>query len=94
MSDKICLICMEATAAFTTPGATYDRRCSRCDIRVMIAPSGQALLKEHPEATILCIRCYGEDDSLHEEPLRLPASPETIAAEMRLARANDWRNRN
>jgi len=35
--------------------AAFD--CSSCGEKVILSPSGQAMLKEHPDASILCVQC-------------------------------------
>lgn len=50
------LVCALATAAMTAANSSFDRHCSRCGERVVIAPSGQRLLRER-SMKILCLSC-------------------------------------
>jgi hypothetical protein len=74
-------------------GSVFDRFCHWCGERVMIAPSGQALLKTMPELKIMCAVCFASMDADAEEIL-LPASIEELRREIATARPNTWRQRN
>lgn len=52
------LVCAPATAEMAARGSVFDRSCSKCGERVMVAPSGQRMLKEIPGLPIICMRCY------------------------------------
>jgi hypothetical protein len=56
--DDVVLICMRADAPNTVHGSIFHKVCAECGERVMVAPSGQALLKQHPKAKILCTACF------------------------------------
>jgi len=55
--EQIILVCALADAAFIVECSIYDRRCSKCASEVMIAPSGQRVLKLHPDCVIVCLPC-------------------------------------
>mgnify|MGYP001575510715 CR=1 FL=1 len=88
MTDPLTLICAPADAMFTVPGSDYTHKCSACGGRIMIATRGQKLLKDHPTAAVLCLRCYrpknGDKIQVTREAL----------AEVQAAMPNTWRNRN
>lgn len=52
------LVCMSADAPLMAEGSTLVHRCATCKQHVMMAPSGQQFLKQHPEAEIMCFRCW------------------------------------
>jgi hypothetical protein len=58
-------------------------------MELMIAPSGQALLKVHPKAEILCYLCFSRRKDNAE--FGLAGSLETIAAEVEAAVRNPRR---
>jgi hypothetical protein len=87
------LVCMRADAELAARGSVFDRVCSKCSARVMLAPSGQAFLKNDPDAAILCNVCYGAVASLDNLPH--PAAPiETILQEIKTSGPNPYRRRN
>ena len=58
---EIAVVCALADVEMTVPGAVFDRVCSKCARRVMIAPSGQRMLEAHPGAaisSIICMVCF------------------------------------
>jgi DNA-directed RNA polymerase subunit RPC12/RpoP len=59
--EPVTLICAPADALWTVPGSTFDRTCARCGRKVMIAPSGQRILREYPDAVIRCETCIPRD---------------------------------
>lgn len=90
MSDEVFLVCEHADALMTTPGSSFKFHCSKCNRRVMIAPSGMNVLRDRPAVAILCLGCfYGLKDAQFEgltaeqcAELREPSIP------------NLWRKRN
>lgn len=82
------LICAPADVELATPGSDYTHKCSACGERVVLAPSGQKLLREHPDVTVLCIHCYRPKDG---DEFRITSA---ALAEFRTAVPNTWRNRN
>jgi hypothetical protein len=93
MSEPILLICAPADSPLTVPGSTFDHSCSRCRRKLMMAPSGQAFLKEHPEAEMLCHPCYvkiQEPDDEHH----LAGPAEQIADELLASVPNPRLRRN
>jgi hypothetical protein len=76
-------------------GSVFDRQCSRCGSRVMIAPSGQRLLRRKKKVKVLCITCAPR--VLAEYPARDKVEVtilEGAAGEVRSAVPNLWRARN
>jgi hypothetical protein len=59
MSDEeeMYLVCEHAEAPMTVPGSSFRFHCSKCNRRVMVAPSGLSLLRERPEIAIICLTC-------------------------------------
>jgi hypothetical protein len=56
--DEHVIVCERADAAMTVAGSKFDRRCVECGELVMIAPSGQALLRSRPNSKVLCLPCF------------------------------------
>jgi len=95
--DPDLLICARAGAPLIVEGSILGRNCGKCGGRVMIAPSGQDFLKEHPSAEIMCANCYVaslRSQGAKAERPRMAASPERIGQEMASAKPNLWRERN
>jgi hypothetical protein len=91
-TEPIILVCIPANAArFIAQGSICTHQCSQCHQTVVMAPSGQRFLKEHPEASILCALCYQPDP---DDEQRLVASRAELSAKFQGARPNTWRNRN
>jgi hypothetical protein len=91
VNEKIRLLCMRADSEVAAIGSVFDRTCSLCAVRVMIAPSGQAFLASHPEAKIICNICYQPDKS---DDHRLTAPLKDVLNEARNAGPNPYRRRN
>jgi hypothetical protein len=75
------LVCALADAPMVVAGSVFDRACGRCKRQVMIAPTGQDLLKRRPELDILCGECFAAAIVALEiaAVFELPAAPdETI----------------
>lgn len=90
--DDLLLVCMRATAPFTVPGSDSSRSCSECGARVMIAPSGQSMLKAHPRARLICVRCF-RSNLRPEDVVGVPDLDATLE-EMQRAVPNLWKERN
>lgn len=92
MPETVFLVCAPAEAALVVPGTIFGRQCSECRREVMIAPSGQNFLAEHPDAKILCQFCFRKLSG----PVRteFAASPAEFARERRAAVPNLWKYRN
>ena len=89
------LVCAPATAEFTTPGSIFDHHCSRCRQRVMLATSGQKILKEKPALVIICAKCYLTDESLLADADIRPAGPiEQMLDDLFRRRPNPFLRRN
>jgi len=87
------LVCANADAPMTVKGSSFDHVCLLCKGRVMMAPSGQAKLRQEPATEVICYRCFvrTRDPKI---PVRSVDTPENIAREVRNAIPNDWRRRN
>jgi hypothetical protein len=87
-------VCAMADDAVSVLGSSYDRKCSQCQARVMVAPSGQRALLANPSFVILCLRCF---KALPPEEVNLAPSPisdSEIIREMWDTRPNLRRSRN
>lgn len=51
------LICQSAEFELPVAGSTFDRVCSKCGARLMVAPSGQEALVRDPSIELACIPC-------------------------------------
>lgn len=94
-TPKTTVVCARADSPLTVPGASFDKFCSQCGARVMIAPTGIAFLAGHPEAEILCSICCMEhlkNGKYDKETTRIstPAGLEEIFKMI----PNTYRNRN
>jgi hypothetical protein len=56
--DEDFLVCERADQPMTLADSTFDRFCVECGERVMVAPSGNALLRSKQDIKILCLPCY------------------------------------
>jgi hypothetical protein len=96
MLPERVLVCALADAVLMAAGTTFDRACSQCKARVMVAPSGQRALARDPELVLLCVRCGFEamsqcpDRTVHLATLPL----DDVAQEIASAQPNTWRKRN
>lgn len=97
------IVCAPADVRWTAGGSTFDHKCSRCAMRVAIAPSGQRLLKKRaaeqlvkgtPELLVLCASCFFLEEGLSEAEILLAAGGDEIAAELNSLMPNQWRKRN
>jgi hypothetical protein len=92
VSHEAFLVCLPADASVSVPGARFDRRCSRCSRRVMMAPTSAPVLEEFPGIKILCVFCFSEHAAANAEEYRAPT--EEQLAELKTAIPNPWRGRN
>lgn len=58
--EEAFIVCALADQALTVEGFSFDRSCSRCKRRVMIAPSGMKQLQAEPMIQVLCVECLIE----------------------------------
>ena len=58
MSEIATLVCARADEPMMCEGTVFGHHCSQCGTEVMVAPSGQDMLKLHPEMLILCRVCF------------------------------------
>jgi hypothetical protein len=91
--DRPVLVAMNADCPRMVPGSIFNRQCSTCGGKVMIAPSGQKYLRQNPHAEIMCYRCYRRSDEDFQFS-GLAAEPETIVHEMNSSVPNMRRYRN
>lgn len=91
------LICSLAGAPTAVAGSVFHHRCSRCSARLMVAPSGQRILREHPDVRPVCLPCVmasaradGGDGEIEIDLSNL----QDILREMRQTVPNFWRKRN
>jgi hypothetical protein len=80
------LICALADAPHVVPGSVFDRHCTVCGWRVMVAPTGQRMLAQIDMLRIVCEHCFegnvkpGDEFALPErwtvlDEARRPAQP-------------------
>jgi hypothetical protein len=72
MSERAMLVVMRvARMTKVHPKTDFTHRCGRCQEPVGIFPSGQRLLREQPNAEIVCDGCAGDTTAvlLAGEPL-------------------------
>ena len=91
IDDEAILVCALADSPMAVPGSIFNHRCSACGRPVMVAPSGQRLLKSIPDVRIICSYCF-EINSYDE--VRGAASIEELKQEARSAKPNLRRGRN
>ena len=93
MKEQEILICGRDTDRMIIPGSALDQHCSKCGVRVMIAPSGQERLKRNPEMQVMCLQCAMPliQDT---DKLELASSPETTVDELSKAVPNTYNRRN
>ena len=91
--QPIVLVCALADAPRCVPGTVFNRWCRNCNQRVMIAPSGQKVLRKYPHAIIICPTCYA-GVAAATDVLTAADTADNIRAEVRKAKPNPWRNRN
>jgi hypothetical protein len=88
------LVCAYADEPMIALGSIFDRSCGTCGRKVMIAPSGQALLAAKPNLQILCMACFVVEAAKAGRADIYTADPERVAQEMATARPNPRRRRN
>jgi hypothetical protein len=95
MLPKKVLVCALADAELTVAGSTFDRACSQCKARIMVAPSGRAALARDPTMVLACVRCAVKAVSSDPEvSIALAGAPSDIVCEIKSAQPNFWRKRN
>ncbi len=60
MKQPEAIVCARADADKCVRGTTFDRICATCKSPLMLAPSGQRFLSEHPDAVTICMYCIPE----------------------------------
>ena len=92
-SEPDILVAMRANDAPMVPqGATFDQKCSDCAATVVLAPSGQRFLAEHPGIKIQCLRCFKPVDG--DENYSTAFSTEERRHEHASIRPNPYLRRN
>jgi hypothetical protein len=86
------LICQFADFELTVAGSTFDRVCSKCGVRLMLAPSGQAALMRDPTMELACITCGMAGVHSLNDIAPLPIAD--VVRELKTVRPNMWRKRN
>jgi hypothetical protein len=96
LTQQRFLACAPADEALRmVEGTTFDRKCSQCETRVLVAPSGRAALARNPEMILICYPCAVAAMDRHGNPIiELAASAAEIAREVGTAQPNIWRKRN
>lgn len=89
MTKPIVLVCEVADAPRIIPGSKCDQTCSSCGRYVMIAPSGQKLIADHPDAKVICVPCVPSN-----VPMESHLSFSDLIAEARSSVPNLRRTRN
>ncbi len=92
MNRPVILVCALADAPLAVPGSVFHHHCRDCGRAVMVAPTGQRVLREYPLALIICGLCYEacRTDTSEESA----GTMEEVAREVRAARPNLRRSRN
>jgi hypothetical protein len=86
-AERVVMVCALADSPFAARASIYTRVCAKCARRLMIAPSGQAILAEHPAAIVMCLECG--------PPLPRGCRPTAAQlAELATAVPNPWLTRN
>lgn len=60
--DPKLLVCARADAELATPDSTFDFECGYCGTLLMIAPSGQRIVKADALMVPICMDCIPKDD--------------------------------
>jgi hypothetical protein len=90
--EETTLVCALADAPCVVKGSIFDRRCGTCQRAVMVAPSGQRVLRSRPATQILCMECFCAVTEGHD--VMIVASEEEVRNEMRNVEPNYRRHRN
>lgn len=89
------LVCARATKEVTISGSSFNRTCGVCGERVMIAPSGQRLLRDRPGTPVVCEDCVRAAGGLKpEDEVVLPDERHVIRRELDQIEINNWSKRN
>src|SRR4029450_13298517 len=89
MLPQKVLVCASADAELTVEGTTFDRACSQCKARVLVAPSGRAALAMDPSLVLLSVPCeYAAITRSSENSVELAAPPSEIAHELDSVQSN------
>ena len=91
------LVCARADSPLMVRGADFRKTCRGCNSRVMVAPSGQKLMEQNPDAHIVCSVCFLEATKSgalppHEKiKMGLAGPVDEIASEISGAVPNTWK---
>lgn len=94
MPPERVIVCGLADAPLMVAGTSFDRACSKCGARVMVAPSGRLALARDPELVLLCVRCGFEAMKQCPEGSVQIALPSGSVEEIASVQPNTWRKRN
>jgi hypothetical protein len=76
-------------------GTTFGRACAQCRARVMVAPSGRALLARNPETIVKsATNCAMANLAQGGGNIELAGTVAEIVNEVSTAQPNIWRKRN
>lgn len=76
MSEGTVILCAPLDSLFIAEPGSVVRRCDKCDAEIWLSELGQAMKRNHPDATLLCMACAVDDDVPFEEAETMPG--ETI----------------
>lgn len=93
MSEPAVLVCAPADAPRVVRGTVFHHKCARCGRRLMMAPSGQAVLKRQPNVEVICCYCYEREAAHTDHAEELAAPVEDILREAMTSMPNFWRRR-
>lgn len=92
--DGVSLVCADAEAPNCVPGSVFDRVCSTCGRKLMVAPSGQELLKARPDMVTVCAKCAAPKLLDPATEVELAADADVVVDEVRRSGPNLRRSRN
>lgn len=93
-AEREYLICARADQPRVVPGSVFNHSCKLCRYRVMIAPSGQKLLRRKPRLVILCGPCAEQRVEKGDSLTLGEMDWNEIGREVHTAMPNFWKKRN
>lgn len=94
MDEPIVLCTIRADyAVHVAAGSSFEFTCSRCNHRVVLAPSGVDLKAREPQAQIVCMQCLTPEE-LPKSLIAAHHDRDALLRELRTAVPNPWRQRN
>ena len=88
------LLCSLADGPSAVAGSAFNHRCSRCQRRVMVSPSGQRRLTEFAGMEIVCTECCKSISEVPESIQLSAEGEEELKRELGQVISNPWRARN